>query len=545
MSQTEVEIAKLASDGLRGTIVQTLENPQVDGFSEDDRHLIKFHGIYQQKNREKLPPGESHPNSFMVRGRIPGGRLTADQYLQWDKLADLYGGGSIRLTTRQAIQLHGVLKNDLRALMAGLHQMNLSSIAACGDVVRNVTQAVNPWADSDLSLLDEPAQLISDTFKFQSSAWAEVWLGEERIKAPGDELEPVYGPSYLPRKFKIAITLVGNNSVDLYTNDLGLAAVVSDGAIQGYHVFAGGGMGMTHNKANTYPRVADAIGYIDSYHLLSTISAIISVHRDFGDRTNRKHARLKYVIQEQGVEWFRSEVENRQGYAFQQKTLPHWNTPSYLGWQKRTDSLLSLGLSILSGRIRDNKQQTLKSAIRDIVAKTQCSVQVTPDQDLVFMQISPTDQDWVQERLDQSGYAWKGLPQLQDRALACVSLPTCGLALAEAERVLPDLLQSMHQLFEKHGLAHRPPVLRLTGCPNGCARPYAAEIGVVGMLPGKYAIFLGGSPEGERIAKLWKQKVSLEEVPALLEPLVVQWKSQGKEKESFGNFIHRVGLPET
>ena len=360
-----VEEIKIQSHGLRGGIAQTLEDPTQDGFSQDDQQLIKFHGFYQQRSRDKSIPESEKKATFMVRGRIPGGRLTAAQYLKWDELADSYGGGALRLTTRQTIPLHGIVKDDLRPLFRGIYAMNQSTMGACGDVVRNVTQVVNPKGLPELDLLDDPASLLSDHFKFQSSAWTELWIDEQRVEVPGDEAEPFYGKTYLPRKFKIGLTITGDNGIDLYTNDLGFAAVVDQGVIQGYHVFAGGGMGMMHNKPETYPRLADLVGYIAADQLIPTAEAIIGVHRDFGDRTNRKHARLKYVIQEQGLDWFRTEVENRQGFPFSHPALPPWNTPNYLGWLPRQDGSWALGVHLNCGRIKDGAQGQIKTALRE------------------------------------------------------------------------------------------------------------------------------------------------------------------------------------
>lgn len=536
-----VEQIKRYSDGLRGFLTQTLDNPALDGFYESDQNLIKLHGLYQQKKREKNDDGTAPGNSFMVRGRVAGGRLTAEQYLGWDSLADLYGGGSIRLTTRQTIQLHGVVKDDLRGLMQGIHKMNLNTKAACGDVVRNVTQAVNPKGLPELSLLDEPASLISTHFEYRTAAWSEVWLGEKRVQVPGDDLEPLYGKAFLPRKFKIAVTLAGDNGIDIYTNCLAFAATVEKGAITGYFVFVGGGMGMNHNKPETYPRLADLLGYIPADKLIETATAVITVHRDFGDRTNRKHARLKYVVQEKGLDWIRTEVETRQGFAFTQRTLPAWNTPDYLGWHQRVDGTWSLGVHILCGRIIDTAQTKLKSALREIASKYKPLVQCTADQDLLLLGIRTEDKAAVEKLLIDSGYAWQSESRLFDRALACVALPTCGLALAEAERGLADVLHAIDTRLEKYGLKHRAPIVRMTGCPNGCARPYAAEIGIVGQLPNKYAIFIGGNTAGTSLARLWLQKVPSAEIADVLDPLFALWKNEGIEGEHLGDFVARMG----
>lgn len=541
MSNLNVEEIKIKSKGLRGGIAETLVDNSVDGFSEDDRNLIKFHGLYQQKHRDRIPPPGQEGASFMVRGRIPGGRLSAEQWLAWDKMANDFGGGSLRLTTRQSVQLHGVLKNNLSALMKAVSAINQTTAGACGDVVRNVTQAVNPRGLPKLDLLDEPATLLSNHFLAATSAWAELWLGEERKAVPGDEKEPIYGETYLPRKFKIAVTLAGNNSVDLHTNDLALAATLTDSAqLEGWFVFAGGGMGMTHNKPETYPRIASLLGWVPHSHFLQVAEAVVGVHRDFGDRSNRKHARLKYVVEENGVEWMQREVESRLGIALVQRDLPEYNTPDYLGWQERQDGSLALGLHILAGRLLEGGNY--KEAVRTVVGTLGTSVQITADQDLILLGIPPARRAWVEEIFNQCGQAWKSPTPLHARALTCPALPTCGLALTEAERIFSGLLDSVQKVLEKHGLLDRAPVLRLTGCPNGCARPYAAEIGIVGQAAGRYAIFVGGEPEGTRIARLYTQKIKLEDIASTLEPILVLWKAEANPSEALGTWICRVGF---
>lgn len=538
----DLETIKLQSNFLRGAIAETLADPEQEGFSEDDKNLIKFHGFYQQKNRDKdIPEKEKHA-TFLIRGRIPGGRLTATQYLEWDKLSERFGGGSLRLTTRQSLQLHGVVKDDLRPVMQAIHQMNLTTQGACGDVVRNVTQAVNPRGLPELSLLDEPARVLSDHFLAKSSAWAEIWLGETRLAAPGDEAEPFYGKSYLPRKFKIAVTLSGDNGIDLLTNDLGLAATVKDGLLEGYFVFVGGGMGMAHNKPETYPRLADLLGWIPAEKLVATAEAIISAHRNLGDRLDRRHARLKYLVQEWGTERFRGEIEARQGFAFEERKLPDWTIPDLLGWQRRADGSWALGVHVLCGRLRDDAKGRIKSALREIVERFAPDVQLTADQDLILIGIADANRTAVETILTESGFSWQAENPLYQRAMACVSLPTCPLALAEAERFLPRLLSDLQARLEAHGLSDRAPLVRLTGCPNGCARPYDAEIGVVGMAVDKYAIFLGGSPTGECLARPWRQKIPGAKIAEVLDPVLAFWKAEGSPEESLGNFAQRVGI---
>lgn len=537
-----VEEIKIASHGLRGTIAETLADPAQDGFSQDDQQLIKFHGFYQQRSRDKSIPDNEKKATFMVRGRVPGGRFSAEQYLKWDELADAFGSSSLRITTRQTLQIHGVVKDDLRPLLQGIYSVNQSSMGACGDVVRNVTQAVNPRGLADLALLDAPATLLSDHFKYQTSAWIELWIDEKRVEVPGDEAEPFYGNTYLPRKFKIGLTVTGDNGIDLYTNDLGLAADIAHGVIQGYFVFAGGGMGMTHGKAETYPRLADLVGYIPADQLITTAEAIVTVHRDFGDRTNRKHARLKYVIQEQGLAWFRAEVEKRQGFAFAHKTLPAWNTPSYLGWQERTDGTWALGVHLNCGRIKDGTAGQIKTALREIARTFAPGIQLTADQDLILLGIATAHKADVEKLLLGSGYQWKSPSPLFDRSIACVALPTCPLALTDAEQALQSVLQNVNARLEKFGLHNRPVILRMTGCPNGCARPYAAEIGLVGQSVNKYALFVGGTPAGDRIASLLTQRVPLDGIADTLEKVFAVWKSESHDGELLGDFVQRIGF---
>ncbi|TGK11828.1 NADPH-dependent assimilatory sulfite reductase hemoprotein subunit [Leptospira fletcheri] len=544
---SEVEHIKSASQGLRGKIGATVEAGSEE-FGDDDRQLIKFHGMYQQKDRDRRKDEQGdfieNPTSFMIRGRIPGGRLTAKQYLVWDELGDKFAGGALRLTTRQSIQMHTIRLTDLRPIMQAVDKVNLSTMGACGDVVRNVTQALNPWGRSDLNQLDAVAQLLSDHFKYKSKAYAEVWLGEKQLNSEEDE-DPIYGKTYLPRKFKIAVTLAGDNSVDIYTNDMGFAATLDkDGKIEGYFVFAGGGLGMTHNKADTYPRAADLLGWVPIKDLISVADAIVTSHRDFGDRTNRKHARLKYVLAEKGVEWFRSEVERRSNAKFDKiKPLPKWETPAYLGWTLREDGTYSLGLHTLSGRIKDFPEKPLKTALKDIISTFDLDVQVTADQDLVLMGIKKDDRANVESKLRNYNIDPASPKPLYDRALACPALPTCGLALTESERVFPQLLEGIQKVLDKLQLNDRAPILRMTGCPNGCARPYSAEVGIVGQQAGgKYSLFFGGNPEGTKVGQYVAKKIAFADIPGQLEKAFEVWKKEGKSEERFGDFVERYGL---
>jgi len=564
MAGSDVEEIKGKSRGLRGTINEGLFSEE-PGFGRDDVQLLKFHGIYQQKIRDKDLPPEQKIHTMMLRGRIPGGRLTATQYAAWDDLATKFGGGSLRVTTRQALQLHGVLKQDLPAVMQTIASVDLTTLGACGDVVRNVTQAVNPWGAKELNLLDEPAQLLSDHFKYTSRAYTEIWLNgekqelsEELVQAgqakneenqstkggsgvsgePVDSVDPIYGTQYLPRKFKMSVTLAGNNSVDIYTNDFAAAATLNEAgdSIEGWYIFGGGGLGMTHNKPETFPRAADLLGWVPADKLIAAAEALVGIHRDYGDRENRKHARLKYVFADCGLEWVRAEAEKRMGFSFDLRELPEWNTPSYLGWQERTDGSLALGLHVMAGRLRNQDGHEIRTAVREIVDQFELSVQLTADQDLVLLGIQKENKSDIEAMLDHYKVPWTSKARLFDKALACPALPTCGLAITEAERTVVSLLDEINEVLKKHAVDHKAPVVRMTGCPNGCARPYAAEIGIVGQMRDKYAIFLGGHPEGIRVGKLWQQKVPLGDIPSVLEPVIAEWAASGSDQQSFGEW---------
>ncbi|HEY9886245.1 MAG TPA: NADPH-dependent assimilatory sulfite reductase hemoprotein subunit, partial [Vampirovibrionales bacterium] len=542
---SEVEAIKTSSGGLRGDLATILDDNSINKFEETEKQLLKFHGFYQQKDRDikKDENGKVIPADFtlMLRGRIPGGILNSQQYLVWDKLADKYGNGSIRLTTRQSLQLHSLKKPDLRSIVQEIWKVNQSTMGACGDVVRNVTQAINPLGSKELSLLDPVAELLSDHFKFKSNSYIELWLGDEQLNK--DEVDPIYGENYLPRKFKIGVTLAGNNSIDIYTNDMGFAATIENDKITGYFVFAGGGLGMSHTKPDTFPRAADYLGWIPEEKLISFAEAIVSVHKDYGDRTNRKRARLKYVLADKGLSWFISEVEKRTNFSFIQKELPAWQIPSYLGWNKQDNGDYSLGFHLLAGRIQDTDTKPIKSTLKEIIEKYKLKTQVTADQDLILLDIKTEHKSEIDEFIKSKGLDYAVSEEVYEKALACPAMPTCGLAFTESERVFPEFLEAVQNLINKHQLNHKTPVIRMTGCPNGCARPYSAEIGIVGQQAGgKYAIFLGGKKVGNTVGSYAAQKVTFEELPSKLDALFGFWKAEGQEKEELGDFVERVSL---
>ena len=544
MELSKNEKLKQDSSYLRGGIAEELKNSS-SSFAKDTTLLLKFHGMYQQDNRDARVKteegGTEKAHSLMIRGRIPGGRLNTEQYLVWDELASRVGNGSMRLTTRQSIQLHGILKQDIKRTLQKIHESLLSTTGACGDIVRNVTQSLNFLNDPSLAKLDGVAQLISDHFRARSGAYAEVWLDDEKL--PGPVEEPIYGDRYLPRKFKIGVTAAGNNSIDIYTNDMGFAATFENDSISGYFVFAGGGLGRTHRNAKTYARAADNLGWIPASKLIPVAEAIVTIHRDFGDRNDRKHARLKYVVAERGIDWMRMETESRSGAKFEQKPLPAWNTPEYLGWQKAKDGTLTLGLHILAGRIVDNAGHSLKTSLRNVIRDYRLSTQVTPDQDLILLGIRESDRPAIEQAFRAAGVRMDAPNSLFSKALACPALPTCSLAIAESERTLPAFLEVIQKKLEKYGLEDRAPTVRMTGCPNGCARPYSAELGFAGRSMNIYGVYVGGDYEGTRITKELSDNVPLSEMEGVIDRLFAMWKEQAPS-DRFGDFTHRMPLEE-
>jgi sulfite reductase beta subunit-like hemoprotein len=532
MTATPAEALKAASRHLRGNLAEEVASPE-PSLSKDGQVLVKFHGLYQQKDRFE----KEKPPVLMLRGRIPGGRLSATQYLAWEGLADQYGDGTLRLTSRQSIELHGVLKGDVKATLQGLHAALQTTKGACGDVVRTVTQAPNPWLRADLAQLDSVVDRLAAHFQATSNAYAEIWLDGERVD-PEKEQERIFGHTYLPRKFKFSVTVAGENLVDLYTNDVGLAATFDgDGTLDGFFVLAGGGMGMTHGDDTTFPRVADLLGWIASSALLPVAEAIVGVHRDEGSREDRRRARLKYVIARKGLPWFKAEVEARAGITFESRALPPWHTTPVLGWLNRTDGTLALGLSIRSGRVAG----ALKAALREVVTTFHSGVQLSPDQDLILLGLRPEDRALVEAVFDRHGQPLEAIDPLAARAMACVALPLCGLAITEGERALPAFLDQIRNALARQKLQDRSLVFRVTGCANGCARPYTAELALVGQTVKGYALYVGGDPEGTRLAFPVVHKLAVEHFSLALDRLFLAWAVEGRLEEAFGDFAGRQG----
>lgn len=547
------ELLKEASPDLSGHLAQTLADPAADHFNEDDEQFLKFHGIYQQDDRDKRKTGKQY--LLMIRARIPGGIVPAAQYLAFDDLAAKYGNTTLRITTRQTFQWHGVVKSGLGPLMRGIHGALASTIASCGDVVRNVLAPPTPTASPLIPQVYAHAALLSDELAPKRTAYHEIWLDGAELNLPRAQpladaaatVDPLYGRTYLPRKFKIGFAIPPFNDTDVFANCLGFVAIAdpADPArLLGYNLLAGGGMGVSHGNKDTYPRVADVVGFLPAARVLDAARTVVTIHRDFGDRTNRKHARLKYVLAERGVEWFRAEFAARAGFALEPaKPAPFTRHIDLYGWHDQGDGKRFLGLYVESGRIKDVPGHTLRSALRDVVERFQPEVRLTAQQNLILAGIRAEDEAAVTALFAQHGIdlAQQG-SSFRKASMACVALPTCGLALAEAERVLPQLIERIEALLAEVGLAEEEIIFRVTGCPNGCARPFLAEVALVGRAPGKYNLYLGGNELSTRLNRVYKESVKFDDIVAELRPLLQRFVAERHPGERFGNFTERAVL---
>jgi sulfite reductase beta subunit-like hemoprotein len=537
-----VETIKSDSRGLRGPIAAELDAAEArGGLSEAAYTLLKFHGTYEQFDRDsataRKQAGEDKDWSFMVRVRMPAGRLTAAQWLALDALAERHADATLKLTTRQGVQFHTIRRGNLRAAIAEVDRALLTTLAACGDVVRNVITSPAPIRDVVHAKLEEEARRLSSALLPRSRAHHEIFLGG--APAGEEEPDPLYGPTYLPRKFKIALAHPADNTPDLLANDLGFLAVTEGDAITGWIVTLGGGMGMTHNKPQTFPRLADPVALIGPDEVLQVAEAAVRLSRDHGDRTDRKHARLKYVLAERGAEWARRTLSADLGRELAPPpSLPRLHLPELLGWQPQGDGRFWLGVPVPGGRV----DGPLRHALREIMRRFGADPIVTPQQDVLLSNLREEDRERVEALLEKAGVTPAGrLTPLARWTLACTALPTCGQALAEGERVRGDILAQVQVAMDAHDVGQRRVSLRITGCPNGCARPYAGDIGVVGRAPGLYTLFVGGDFEGTRLSFAVADKVALERVGSTIEPLVARWARDGAEGEGFGDFCTRLG----
>jgi sulfite reductase (NADPH) hemoprotein beta-component len=555
--RSEVEHIKERSDYLRGSLAESLDNRITGALFPDDTNLIKFHGSYQQTDRDldserkaqKLEP----LYSFMIRIRVPAGVATPAQWLRMDQLSDQYGNGTIKLTTRQAFQLHGIKKRDLKDTIKGFNEVLLDSIAGCGDVNRNVMCSPNPDESRVHGAVFEVAKAISDAFTPQTTSYYEIWLDGEQVnesqpfkttKTEGKDVEPVYGATYLPRKFKIALAVPPYNDTDIFANDIGLIAIQEGGALVGFNVAAGGGLGMTFGMPETYPRLADVLGFVPTEAVLKVCEAIITTQRDFGNRENRKFSRLKYTVDRMGLDAFVQEVVQRSGVAFEAArpyTFEHNGDP--MGWTQTEAGKFHFSLFVEGGRIVDTPQYALRTALRAIAGIHDGDFRLTGNQNLVIGNISPEKRPAIEAVMEKYGLLDFTFRQtaLRQRSIACVALNTCSQAFAEAERYLPSLIDKLDDVLRQHHLEKENIHIRMTGCPNGCGRPYLGEIGLVGKSPGYYNLYLGAGHDGARLNKLYREMLDETGILRALSPLLAAFASERERGEHFGDFAIRKG----
>ena len=543
------EELKIAVPTLAGNIAATLADNAAACFSADDEQFLKFHGIYQQDDRDKRKAGKQY--IWMIRGRIPGGVLSSAHYLVYDRLATEFGNQTLRITSRQSFQFHGVVKSGLGPLMKQLNESMQDTVAACGDVNRNVMSPPAPARNAIHSQLLEDAKAVSLALMPKTRAYHSIWVEGVQLNLDAPEnkdfVDPLYGRQYLPRKFKTAFAVQPLNDVDVLTNCLGFIAIEEGGKLVGYNLTVGGGLGRSHGNEETYPRVADVIGFLTPSQLIEVSRTVLTIHRDFGDRTNRKHARLKYVLEEKGPAWFRTELETRLGYTLgDAKPFTFAKQGDHFGWETAADGLDFLGLYVETGRVKDAGSIRLKSALKEIAEKFGPEFRLTPSQNLILANIKPADRAAITAVLAAHGIPVENQASAIRRAsMACPSMPTCGLGLAESERYLPTLMTGIEGLLADIGLADEELIIRMTGCPNGCARPYMAEIGFVGKGPGRYQLYLGGNESSTRLNRLYKDVVKDPEILPELRSLLTRFSAERAGAERFGDWAARVVWKET
>jgi sulfite reductase (NADPH) hemoprotein beta-component len=548
----DVERIKDESNYLRGTLERTMQYPLSSGIPEDDNRLMKFHGSYLQDDRDlrnerarqKLEPAYQ----FMVRVRTPGGAATPEQWLVMDEMAQKFGNGSLKLTTRQAFQVHGILKWNVKGFMQEINEVLLDCIAACGDVNRNVMCNVNPHQSELHDEVYAWSAKLSEHLLPKTRAYHELWLDGEKVfdGQATEEVEPIYGALYLPRKFKVGIAIPPNNDIDVFSQDIGFIAIVENGELKGFNVAVGGGMGMSHGDTATYPQLGRIVGYIPKEQLLITAEKILTIQRDYGNRAVRKNARFKYTIDARGLDWFKEELESRLGFKLGEvRPYSFQRTGDQYGWVKGANGNWHFTLFVQNGRIRDFEEYKLLTGLREIAKVHTGLFRLTPNQNLLIADVTPQKKRKIDSLLKQY-YITDGAhySALRRNSIACVSLPTCGLAMAEAERYLPSLITKIDGILERVGLLETEIGIRMSGCPNGCSRAAMGEIGFIGKGPGKYNMYLGGDFTGQRLNKIYKENIDEEEILATLEPLFVQYAKERNKGEHFGDFVIRKGYVE-
>lgn len=562
---SKVEGLKERSNFLREPVATEILQ-DTNHFTEEAVQILKFHGSYQQDNRDNRVKGQEKDYQFMLRTRNPGGFVPPELYLTLDKLSEEYGNQTLRVTTRQGFQMHGILKKNLKSAIAAIIKNMGSTLGACGDVNRNVMAPPAPFKNKpEYQYAWEYAENIAQLLTPQTGAYYEIWLDEEKAISAEENpevvaarqkngtgtvfhnsVEPIYGTYYMPRKFKVCVTVPGDNSVDLYSQDLSLVVITNDQKeLEGFDVFAGGGLGRTHNKEETFARLADPICYVAKDDVYELVKAIVATQRDYGDRTDRRHARLKYLLEDWGVDKFRSKVEEYFGKPLEPfKSLPEFQYEDFLGWHEQGDGKSFLGISVENGRVKDEGSFQLRTALREIVQQFNLAIRLTPHHNIIFSDIEPENKQAIEQILTRYGVQVdpNAINPLVRYSMACPALPTCGLATTESERAMPGVLKRIEALLDKVGLEQEHFVVRMTGCPNGCARPYMAELGFVGTGPDTYQVWLGGAANQTRLAQVYLEKMHIDKLEAELEPALVLFKKSRQSGETFGGFCDRVGL---
>lgn len=546
---SKVEIIKQGSRFLRGTIQEALADG-TSHFDENNIQLLKFHGTYQQDDRDirrqLTKEGKERHYMMMIRARIPGGVLNADQYLQFDRLSEEYGNSTMRITTRQTFQLHGILKSNLKSTIQGINDVLITTLGGCGDQVRNIVGCGAPHEGPFYDAVRKDLLALVDATAAKTNAYHEIWLDGEKVDLSDESKteEPMYGESYLPRKFKFAFAYEGDNCSDIFSNDIAIVAHQDGEQVEGYTLAIGGGMGRTASDKKTQPHLAKEFCFCRPDELIDICKAVISIQRDFGNRENRKFARMKYLVAERGIPWFREEAERRLGRVLAQPRKLMWTrSHDHLGRMDGLSGNVHLGLFIENGRIHDVEGLKLKSVLRDIMLRYGPGVRMTTQQNLILTNMTPEVADEVVVMLHDAGVKLaEEHSQVHVHSMACPSMPTCGLGIAESERAMPDIIRDLERVLKELGLQDEPISVRMTGCPNGCARPYIAEIGFVGRIIGKYDVYLGSNRSGTRANEVFREMVPVQELVATLYPVFEAFRSERKPAESFGDFCHRIGM---
>jgi len=542
------ERIKATSNHLRGLIKEELLE-DTPAFGDASETLLKFHGIYQQDDRDRRKEarakGLTKHHQLMIRTRIPGGVVSADAYIAHDDISREWANGTLRVTTRQDFQLHGVLKGDIKRSIAAINESLLTTLGGCGDVERNIMCCPEPIADRFHDDVDRSIAAMVTELTPKTRAYHEIWLDGEVVKTSEPEVEPLYREQYLPRKFKTTVALEGDNCVDIYAHDLALVAMRSPGGtVRGFNVLVGGGLGRTHNKPETFVAVAQPLCFVEPDQVVDVAREVVAVQRDYGDRANRRHARLKYTIADRGLDWFRDEVQSRVAFRLQPPEKLSWKpVDDHLGWHEQGDGRLYVGIFIENGRIADVDGVRSRTGLRRIVDELRPQVRLTAQQNVILAGIAPADRPRVEELMSEHGIATvESIPLAIRNSMACPAIPTCGLAVAEAERALPSLIRTLSTLLDELGLADERISFRMSGCPNGCSRPYLGDVGFVGTTLGKYDVMLAGDFDGTRLNRVYAPNVPIAEIPVLLRPIFATFRSDRRSGEGFGNWVERVGF---